>query len=671
MKASGILKKFGADRGLITLVGMLVASTVFMAGTFMYVGVQDGHDQERAALGGEQRLLSQQIAKLSLAAGAGEAEAFAPLAKDAVRFKQTLTLLSAGNPESGLPGAGDAAASDAQALDKAWGKASVQVKSLLDNKDLILSLRDNVRTINEYMPKLLSLSDQVTTLLVKQGAPPDQVYVAGRQLMLVQRMVNNINNVLAGGDAATALESISADAESFGAVLEGMLKGGDEVARVNDAAAQAKLREIAMLFSSVYDNVQLIAEKSEQLVEVRQAASEVSKLSTPLLAAVNKLATSLSSAAAGRSVDTGTANFFAFVALVSLVLLGMRFVRDAKGRQAEAETANNRNQQAIMRLLDEMGNLADGDLSVNVTVTEDFTGAIADSINYTVEALRGLVARIHTTSAQVSSSAEQTRNIATGLATASEVQARQIENASTAINSMADSIAQVSVEALDLAKTATQSVDVAHSGGEAVRRTIQGMDSIRSQIQETSKRIKRLGESSQEIGDIVELITDIADQTNILALNASIQAAMAGEAGRGFAVVADEVQRLAERAGDATRQIEALVKTIQTDTNEAVISMENSTSGVVNGAKLAQDAGTALDEIERASQDLAGLIRNLSGAAGRQASAASELTGTMSAISDITARTTHGTGEAAQAIGNLAGLVNELRGSVAGFKLGT
>jgi twitching motility protein PilJ len=671
MKASGILKKFGADRGLITLVGMLVASTVFMAGTFMYVGVQDGHDQERAALVGEQRLLTQQIAKLSLAAGAGEAEAFADLARDAARFKQTLGFLMAGNPESGLPEAEDAAAGEAQALDKGWGKTSSQVKSLLDNKELILGLRDNVRTINEYMPKLLGQTDQVTALLVKQGAPPAQIYVAGRQMMLVQRMVNNINNVLAGGDAATALESISADAESFGAVLEGMLKGSDEVARVNDANAQAKLREIAMLFSSVYDNVQLIAEKSEQLVEVRQAASEVSKLSTPLLAAVNKLATSFSAAAASRSMDTGTANFFALVALASLVLLGMRFVRDAKGRQAEAETANNRNQQAIMRLLDEMGNLADGDLSVNVTVTEDFTGAIADSINYTVEALRGLVTRIHTTSAQVSSSAEQTRSVTTGLATASEVQARQIENASAAINSMADSIAQVSVEALDLAKSATQSVDTAHSGGEAVRRTIQGMDAIRSQIQETSKRIKRLGESSQEIGDIVELITDIADQTNILALNASIQAAMAGEAGRGFAVVADEVQRLAERAGDATRQIEALVKTIQTDTNEAVISMENSTAGVVNGAKLAQDAGTALDEIERASQDLAGLIRNISGAAGRQASAASELTGTMRAISDITARTTHGTGEAAQAIGNLAGLVNELRGSVAGFKLGT
>jgi twitching motility protein PilJ len=194
----------------------------------------------------------------------------------------------------------------------------------------------------------------------------------------------------------------------------------------------------------------------------------------------------------------------------------------------------------------------------------------------------------------------------------------------------------VSDNASESSKVAMQSVAIATKGGDAVKRTMEGMDTIREHIQETSKRIKRLGESSQEIGDIVELINDIAEQTNILALNASIQAAMAGEAGRGFAVVADEVQRLAERSANATKQIEALVKTIQADTNEAVISMEKSTTGVVKGAQLAEDAGQALEEIESVSEQLAGLIQTISGSARQQAGAAAEISTTMNGIQDVT-----------------------------------
>ncbi|HDO34000.1 MAG TPA: methyl-accepting chemotaxis protein, partial [Chromatiales bacterium] len=300
---------------------------------------------------------------------------------------------------------------------------------------------------------------------------------------------------------------------------------------------------------------------------------------------------------------------------------------------------------------------------------EDMTGAIADSINYAVDAMRGLVSTINETTVQVSSAAQETQATAMHLAEASDRQAQQITGASSAVNEMTASIEHVSRNASESAGVAQQSVLLAHNGAEAVRRTIQGMDTIREQIQETSKRIKRLGESSQEIGDIVELINDIADQTNILALNAAIQAAMAGEAGRGFAVVADEVQRLAERSGSATKQIEALVKTIQTDTNEAVISMEESTSGVVSGARLAESAGEALAEIESVSDQLADLIQNISDAARQQAQASVDISDTMNSILDITTQTATGTNETATSIGNLADLANELRKSVAGFKL--
>ncbi|MGH8293115.1 MAG: methyl-accepting chemotaxis protein, partial [Gammaproteobacteria bacterium] len=325
----------------------------------------------------------------------------------------------------------------------------------------------------------------------------------------------------------------------------------------------------------------------------------------------------------------------------------------------------------ILRLLDELGSLADGDLTVQATVSEDITGAIADSINYALEALRGLVRTINDTAVQVDAAARHTQATATHLAEASKNQSKQINTASTSITQMAHSIEQVSVNADRSAKVAQQSVDIAHKGGDAVRRTIDGMNNIRETIQETSKRIKRLGESSQEIGDIVELINDIAEQTNILALNAAIQASMAGEAGRGFAVVADEVQRLAERSANATRQIEALVKTIQTDTNEAVISMEQSTAGVVSGAQLAENAGTALNEIEKVANNIATLVQNISNSARQQAQTAGEMTRTMNVIREITAQTTEGTLATAQSIGKLAALATEMRKSVAGFKLPT
>jgi twitching motility protein PilJ len=336
---------------------------------------------------------------------------------------------------------------------------------------------------------------------------------------------------------------------------------------------------------------------------------------------------------------------------------------------SDMELKSRHNQDAILRLLDEMGDLADGDLTVSATVTEDMTGAIADSVNFTIDELRNLVTKINTTTLQVASAAQETQATALHLTDASDHQAQQITEVSSAITEMAGSIEQVSQNASQSSDVATQSVNLAGQGNKAVKKAIHGMDTIREQIQETSKRIKRLGESSQQIGDIVELINDIAEQTNILSLNAAIQATMAGEAGRGFAVVADEVQRLAERSGNATKQIDALVKTIQSDTNEAISSMERSTTEVVSGAKLSQDAGTSLEQIEAVSLRLADLINNISTAAKQQARAAVSTSDNMNVIQEITMQTSTGTNESAASIGRLLELTNELRTSVSGFKL--
>ncbi len=359
----------------------------------------------------------------------------------------------------------------------------------------------------------------------------------------------------------------------------------------------------------------------------------------------------------------------ALAGLVLTGLLGWTLLRDAQRRLSEQATQNDRNQAAILQLLDELADLAEGDLRVHASVTENFTGAIADSINFAIDQMRGLVANINQVSQQVAKAASDTQMTARNLAEASEHQAKEIDGASTAVNEIAVSIDQVSSNAAESAAVAERAVAIAHKGAEVVQDTIEGMDKIRSQIQETSKRIKRLGESSQEIGDIVSLINDIADQTNILSLNAAIQASMAGDAGRGFAVVADEVQRLAERSSAATKQIAALVKTIQTDTNEAVISMEQTTAEVVSGARRAQDAGVALEEIESVSNDLAKLIQTISNAARQQAASAGHISNTMTVIQEITSQTAHGTDATADSIGDLATLANEMRISVEGFKL--
>ncbi|MGI9264320.1 MAG: methyl-accepting chemotaxis protein [Gammaproteobacteria bacterium] len=357
-------------------------------------------------------------------------------------------------------------------------------------------------------------------------------------------------------------------------------------------------------------------------------------------------------------------------ALLAIVATWLSFSGEDTRRAAERQnTQNERNQAAILRLLDELGSLADGDLTVQATVTEDITGAIADSINYAIEALRELVATIEDSAIKIDGAARQTRATGGHLAQASETQSKQVGDASESIARMAASIEAVSGDSERSADVARHSVDVAHKGGDAVRRTIEGMNTIRETIQDTSKRIKRLGESSQEIGNIVELINDIAEQTNILALNASIQASMAGEAGRGFAVVADEVQRLAERSANATRQIEVLVNTIQSDTNEAVVSMERSTTDVVGGALLAENAGAALDEIESVSNQIASLVQNISSTAGEQAVAAADVTRNMGVLREVSSQTAEATSATSDSIGKLADLASQLRNSVAGFRL--
>lgn len=547
---------------------------------------------------------------------------------------------------------------------KQWDQLSRGANAVLERRASLQAIHNAAAFVEQGMPRLLTAADD---LLDESGATAiiQQFQQRGAAL---QRALSDLQH---SADAATAAADIATNLVFLRQVIDALSAADSDldVAALNAGIIEATLTPMA-------------ADLAEIELQINQALSGIDALDglRADIDAVNAAASSLYDAALSGASRSSLPAFLAQpiiwlgmlgAALILLLVLFVLYSKSAVFEQMARVQAeqNDRNQQAILRLLDELGSLADGDLTVEATVTEDITGAIADSINYAIEKLRELVATINETAILVDSAAKQTESMATQLTKASENQSREIAAATESIVSMAGSIEEVSGDAERSSDVARHSVDVAHKGGVAVRRTIDGMNTIRETIQDTSKRIKRLGESSQEIGNIVELINDIAEQTNILALNASIQASMAGEAGRGFAVVADEVQRLAERSTNATRQIEVLVRTIQADTNEAVVSMERSTTDVVGGALLAENAGAALDEIEQVSNQIANLVQNISGSARQQAAAAADVTRRTSRLKEIGDQTARATTATAASISKLSVLATQLRQTVAGFTL--
>ncbi|MBZ0223763.1 MAG: type IV pili methyl-accepting chemotaxis transducer N-terminal domain-containing protein [Dokdonella sp.] len=668
----------GSERGRANTILFFLLGFLFLVAIaeFAFLYLKNAQDRQAINFTTQIQVSSQQLAKFAAEAAGGNENAFQELEVTSGNIDKYVNALNKGDEKgTGMPSyTGEASVAPTLAdLTKAWGMLRTDAKNILDNKNVILGANTSAKDFGDKLSGLNSRMSEVVNILTDKNASGLQVYVASRQMQLADRMGGRVTKILAGGtDTQSSADGLQRDSRLYQAVVTGLISGAPElnIKPLENAAAKQIVEDVGQQWTAVNDPLTTILNAATSLQSAKDSADKASLDSQDVLlraARVAGLVDGLSSKRPLANPIIGAAA--AGGAMLLLLFLGMNLFREQRRRLQATNELNQRNQDAILRLLDEMGSLAEGDLTVKATVTEDITGAIADSVNFAVEALRSLVTTINETAVQVSTAAQETQSTAMGLADAAQHQARQISSASVAINEMARSIDNVSKSSAESADVAQRSVQIAANGAQVVRQTIEGMDSIRDQIQETSKRIKRLGESSQEIGAIVELINDLSEQTNILALNAAIQAASAGEAGRGFAVVADEVQRLAERASGATKRIETLVQTIQSDTNEAVSSMEQTTSEVVSGARRAEDAGQALGEIENVSNNLASLIQGISTSARQQSAAATNISSTMNVIQEITSQTSVGASQTAESIGNLAQLAANLRRSVADFKL--
>lgn len=637
---------------------LLLAAITFAAtaATYFYLDTSSFRDREWLTL---TRNLQQQVTELGAVgdnAARGLAPDFRALEGAQANVADNIFLLREGDELIELPPPPAEALEALNTVEDAWLNLDDAVNQILDGRG---TFNIAERTIFEIRRKAGEAQESIQAeqaQLTQSAANTGRLLALARsQVALEQIRAESLRVIGAGRDADRTIAAIN---DTMQRLLDDLARSGI----AQDSKVRTEVAEVEKLLSG-------LTRQGRRLTEVQESASSLSQLGTAVTSAAIDVEDSLTAFSRSRPVKQEYLYYFAGATVALLTLFVIVFLAGARRRSLIAERSERDQQEAIMRLLDEIGDLADGDLTISATVSEDFTGAIADSINFAIETLRTLVGTIQSTSFEVASAAASTLDRSDSLNDAAAEQSSRVQKAAQSVDSMNASVQELASEAQTLSQQSELSLETARSGGETVRRSIDSMESLREQIQDTSKRIKRLGESSQEIGNIIEFINDIAEQTNTLALNAAIQAAMAGEAGRGFGVVADEVQRLAERAADATRQIEGLVKTIQADTNEAIVSMERSTTNVVSGAGSAAEAGQALEKVESFANDLAALVQRITQSAETQRASSQAIREEIDAVEKLAQVTASTAGETATNTRKLTDLSDKLRESIAGFRL--
>ncbi|WP_027016490.1 methyl-accepting chemotaxis protein [Comamonas composti] len=672
------------QRTLSMLMGAFVLALVLLSVWVLY---QSSRSTQQLAVTGQALMQSQRLAKASSQALTGAASAFDDVQDSFSILARNVRAVASGDDGLSVAAVSGGYAEELGKIVPLMERAESNARIIMGQKSILTQVGDALTTINRESFDLLEIAETVASLKLQQGASPAEISAAGQLVMLTQRIGKSANEFQTSeGVSSEAVFLLGKDLNSFKEIAEGLLNGSNELRlpATRDAQTREQLESLIKLYEQTRGQASAILGNLQGLVSAREAQKIINTDSEPLRLQLEDLQDKLRSGAGVDLVELSALVLLVLLVLVCGVGLSRVQLQDSRNRQIaaerrqqearaqeqEAKRVNDANQAAILRLMNELQSVAEGDLTQEATVTEDITGAIADSVNYTVEELRALVGSVQKTATRVAQTTSEVDANSTELLAASTEQLREIRETGQSVLHMAGRINEVSSQAQESAQVARQSLEAADSGLKAVQNAIGGMNSIRDQIQDTSKRIKRLGESSQEIGEITELISDITEQTNVLALNAAIQAASAGEAGRGFSVVAEEVQRLAERSGDATRQIAALVKAIQTDTQDAVAAMERSTQGVVEGARLSDTAGTALTEIDSVSRRLAELIEQISQSTSSEAELANGVAENIQHIFAVTEQTGEGTRTTAQQVRELSHMAEELRHSVARFKIG-
>jgi twitching motility protein PilJ len=675
-----------ADHRRILTVLLIVALVVFLAVMFFALAQADNVARQVGA-SGQSLMQSQRLAKSVSQALMGSPSAFTEVSESSAALVKNVRGLKDGDTELRLAQVAPSVAEDVEKALPLVDRAEKNAATVLSQQNILTQVGSALRTINRQSSDLLEVAETVSSLKLQQNAPAAEISASGQLVMLTQRIGKSANEFLTmEGVSPEAVFLLGKDLNSFKEIAQGLLEGSPELrlAAAKDPQTRERLEALLKLYEETRGQAGAILGNLQGLVSAREAQSAIVSDSEPLRKQLEDLQSRLSGQTGlgiAPLVVLGLMGLMAILAGLGLARVQLAESRKgqavaeqqrlmAEGQEQEAKRINDANQAAILRLMNELQSVAEGDLTQEATVTEDITGAIADSVNYTVEELRSLVGNVQNTATRVAQTTAVVESTSTELLAASTEQLREIRETGQSVLEMAGRINEVSGQAQESAQVARQSLTAAESGLQAVQNAIGGMNAIRDQIQDTSKRIKRLGESSQEIGEITELISDITEQTNVLALNAAIQAASAGEAGRGFSVVAEEVQRLAERSAEATKQISALVKAIQTDTQDAVAAMERSTQGVVEGAKLSDNAGTALVQIDSVSRRLAELIQEISTSASREADSANVVAGNIQHIFAVTEQTGEGTRSTVQQVRDLSRVAEELRQSVSRFKIG-
>jgi len=674
-------------RGQRLLLGLIGLGVLLLVAVLVSGLAASGRHAARLSAVGQAQVQAERLAQAAWMTEAGSAPAYASLRESLASLTRQVATLrdEPGAALADLGGLLPHGLSDVVApVLPLLARADKQVAVLVSQQGAAARALGAATNVGRTGSELVLLAEALSVSRVQAGAPPQEVSALGTVLALSQQISRSALEVAgeagAQGAAQRGLQAVGTLRAALQALAE--LESARPAAR-REANLPDKLAGLAAKVDEVESQFSALAGSAAALGATREARRL-------LLADLEPMRRALEAAQVRIDETGGFTHLHLGLLMAALVLTlagGVGLLRvvvqdqTARARQAEAQRAiaqreqreaklyNDATQSAILRLMNELQAVAEGDLTQQCTVTEEITGAIADSVNYTVEELRNLVSQVQVTAARVASTTQSVEHTSHELLTASAEQLREIRGTGESVLQMAGRLNDVSAQAQRMADVARQSLQAAAGGLNAVQGAIGGMHAIRDQIQDTSRRIKRLGESSQEIGEITELIADLTDQTNLLALNAAIQAASAGEAGRGFAIVAQEVQRLAERCAQAARQIAALVQTIQTDTQDAVAAMEISTSGVVEGSKLSDAAGAALDDIDRVTHQLSSLVERISAQTQQEAASVNAVAANIQHIFSVTEQTSEGTQSTAQRVRELTRTAEELRARVARFKI--